>query len=138
MDTKNLIPYVLHFQQVTGERSLVLDPAHRSGGGTNPTNFYFGTGLHHMSLQLVWTGEENVNLQIHDSQSWRNVAAGKGKATSKTEPFVTDFIELPMTTVGGGAGIRLVLDDAADILDPYIAARATVKVIPMPGYDEVK
>lgn len=136
MDTKNLIPYVLHFRQVQGSKTLELDQAHRSGGGTNPTNFYFGKGINHVSVQLVWTGSDDLNLQIHDSQIWTNVL--KGKATSKGDPFVSDIVEVPMTTVGGGVGIRLVLDDAADVLNPYIAARATVKVIPMPGYDEVR
>ena len=138
MDTKNLIPYVLHFRQVHGEKILELDPAHRSSGGTNPTNFYFGKGIHHVAVQMVWTGEEVINLQIHDSQKWFNISTGKGSAASKAEPFVSDILEVPMTTLGGGVGIRLVLDDAADVQNPYIAARATVKVIPMPGYDEVK
>lgn len=138
MDTKNLIPYVLHFRQVKGEKTLELDPAHRSGNGSNPTVFYFGKAINHVAIQLVWTGEETINLQIHDSQKWFNVASGKGKATSKAEPFVSDILEVPMTTVGGGVGIRLVLDESANVDAPYIAARATVKVIPMPGYDEVR
>ena len=138
MDTKNLIPYVLHFRQVQGSKTLELDPAHRSGGGTNPTNFYFGKAVNHVAIQLVWTGEDVINLQVHDSQTWSNISTGKGKAKSKAEPFVSDILEVPMTTVGGGVGIRLVLDEAANVDSPYIAARATVKVIPMPGYDEVR
>lgn len=136
MNMKNLIPYVLHFRQVNGSKTLEIDPAHRSGGGTNPTNFYFGKGINHVSVQLVWTGEEDLNLQVNDSQNWFNVL--KGSARNKADPFVSDIVEIPMTTVGGGVGLRLVLDDAADVENPYIAARASVKVIPMPGYDEVK
>lgn len=133
MDTKNMIPYVLHFRPVKGEKSLELEPTHRST--SNTTAFYFGKGTHHVAIQLVWTGEDILNLQIHDSQRWHNVLYGK--ADSKVKSFVSEIVEIPMTTVGGGVGLRLVLDDAADVENPYIAARASVKVIPMPGYDEV-
>lgn len=137
MDTKNLIPYVLHFQQVKGSHFLELDPSHRSGRGTNATRFYFGKGIHHVSVQLVWTGKDVVNLQVSDSQRILNVASVKGSAASEVEPYVSDWVEIPMTTLGGGASIRLELDQAADISNPYIDARATIKVVPTPGYDEV-
>lgn len=138
MNTKNLIPYVLHFRQVAGSRFLELDPSHRSGGGTNATRFYFGKGLHHVSVQLVWTGKDVVNLQVSDSQRILNVTGFKGRAASEVEPYVSDWLEIPMSSLGGGASVRLELDQSADIDSPYIDARAVVKVIPMPGYDEVK
>lgn len=129
IDTTKYMPYTLNAERIVDNQILKFQP----GQGTlqsEGSQYVFGAGTGSIAMQFIWTGTDELHLQIHNGQTWYSMDSGK--ATSYRSPYVSPMIELPMVQTGDGLKLRMLLDTGDHSIKHWNDFCA-IKVYPLPG-----